>query len=158
MASLPSISASRGGSKVGKKENTRNSNSNDTHKEGCISGWLDTYVGCSRCCPAAWLVVLAVILMHSSQVLSSSAGNDPAAPLPAGWTARKIYGAVRYYREAISPTQPARCTYKPSCSTYAVQALHRHGALRGTFLLATRLLRCRPGVARRRGYHDPVPH
>ncbi|WOT40646.1 membrane protein insertion efficiency factor YidD [Streptomyces coeruleorubidus] len=68
-----------------------------------------------------------------------------------------MYTAVRHYRVAISPTRRACCTYTPTCSTYAVQALHQHGALDGGRLILTRLLRCRPRAARRRGFHDPVP-
>ncbi|MFF3691051.1 membrane protein insertion efficiency factor YidD [Streptomyces sp. NPDC002187] len=68
-----------------------------------------------------------------------------------------MYGAVRHYRVAVSPRRPACCPYTPSCSTFAVKALHRHGALRGALLTLGRLLRCRPGAARRRGFHDPVP-
>ncbi|MEV6978890.1 membrane protein insertion efficiency factor YidD [Kitasatospora sp. NPDC093806] len=82
---------------------------------------------------------------------------DPAAPVPEGFAAGVLYGAVRYYRTEISPKRPACCPYTPTCSTYAVQALHRHGALRGARLTAGRLLRCRPGVTRRGGGVDPVP-
>ncbi|MFF8017886.1 membrane protein insertion efficiency factor YidD [Streptomyces sp. NPDC007929] len=57
----------------------------------------------------------------------------------------------------VSPTRSACCPYTPTCSTYAVQALHRHGALRGGRLVLSRLLHCRPGAARRRGRLDPVP-
>ncbi|MFB7471493.1 membrane protein insertion efficiency factor YidD [Kitasatospora sp. NPDC056184] len=82
---------------------------------------------------------------------------DPAAPPPRGLAAGVLYGAVRHYRTEISPKRAACCPYTPTCSTYAVQALHRHGALRGARLTAGRLLRCRPGVARRGGGVDPVP-
>jgi putative membrane protein insertion efficiency factor len=79
---------------------------------------------------------------------------DPAAPVPDGVVAAGLYGAVRYYRARVSPRRAPCCPYTPSCSTYAVQALHRHGALRGARLTAGRLLRCRPGTA---GGADPVP-
>ncbi|WP_286158489.1 membrane protein insertion efficiency factor YidD [Streptomyces sp. CB03911] len=79
---------------------------------------------------------------------------DPAAPVPDGVLAAGMYGAVRYYRTRISPARAPRCPYTPSCSTYAVQALHRHGAVRGARLTAGRLLRCRPGT---KGGSDPVP-
>jgi uncharacterized protein len=51
---------------------------------------------------------------------------------------------VRVYRRAISPGLPARCKYHPSCSAYAVEAIRRHGILRGAVLAAWRLLRCNP--------------
>ncbi|MEU9132521.1 membrane protein insertion efficiency factor YidD [Kitasatospora sp. NPDC048540] len=82
------------------------------------------------------------------------AAADPAAPVPRGAAAAGLYGAVRFYRTRISPNRRPCCPYTPSCSTFAVQALHRHGALRGARLTAGRLLRCRPGTE---GGHDPVP-
>ncbi|MGW6917023.1 membrane protein insertion efficiency factor YidD [Kitasatospora sp. NPDC054939] len=116
--------------------------------------------GCDACLitliPA---MVAAGLRFAAGSVLSGrrrAAGADPSAPVPDGFAAGALYGAVRYYRTEISPTRPACCPYTPSCSTYAVQALHRHGALRGARLTAGRLLRCRPGVARRGG-PDPVP-
>ena len=51
---------------------------------------------------------------------------------------------VRLYRRSISPALPARCKYHPSCSAYAVEAIRRHGVLRGAVLAAWRLLRCNP--------------
>ena len=51
---------------------------------------------------------------------------------------------VRLYRRSLSPGLPARCKYHPSCSAYAVEAIRRHGILRGAVLAAWRLLRCNP--------------
>ncbi|MGW3727270.1 membrane protein insertion efficiency factor YidD [Streptomyces sp. NPDC000851] len=82
---------------------------------------------------------------------------DPAAPTPRGAAARALYSAVARYRHEISPKLPARCPYTPTCSTYAIKALHRHGALRGGMLTLGRLLRCTPERAWRRGGLDPVP-
>jgi putative membrane protein insertion efficiency factor len=61
---------------------------------------------------------------------------------------------VRGYQVAISPILPASCRYYPSCSAYAVEALERHGALRGTWLAVRRVARCHPF---RPGGYDPVP-
>ncbi|MDR0533831.1 MAG: membrane protein insertion efficiency factor YidD [Verrucomicrobiales bacterium] len=68
--------------------------------------------------------------------------------------------AVRFYQVALSPLKPliggsmGCCRYSPSCSTYAIEALRRHGAWRGGIMAARRILRCHPwGSA---GY-DPVP-
>jgi putative membrane protein insertion efficiency factor len=58
------------------------------------------------------------------------------------------------YQRAISPTLPPMCRYEPTCSHYAREAVERHGALRGTWLAARRLARCRPLGGR--GW-DPVP-
>lgn len=62
--------------------------------------------------------------------------------------------AVRGYQVSISPLLPATCRYHPSCSSYAIEAFERHGALRGGWLAARRILRCNPFVA---GGYDPVP-
>jgi putative membrane protein insertion efficiency factor len=61
---------------------------------------------------------------------------------------------VRGYQLAISPLLPASCRYYPSCSAYAVEALERHGALRGSWLAMKRIARCHPF---RPGGYDPVP-
>ena len=61
---------------------------------------------------------------------------------------------VRGYQVAISPLLPPSCRYFPSCSAYAVEALEKHGALRGSWLAARRILRCNPF---RPGGFDPVP-
>ncbi|MER7958479.1 membrane protein insertion efficiency factor YidD, partial [Streptomyces sp. NPDC096030] len=86
-----------------------------------------------------------------------AAGGPPPAPRPQGRVAGALHAGVQHYRTEISPTRPPCCPYTPSCSTYAVTALRRHGALRGGRLTVARLLRCRPAAARRRGFTDPVP-
>ena len=53
-------------------------------------------------------------------------------------------GPIRLYQRVISPALPARCKYHPTCSEYAVEAIRRHGVLRGLVLAAWRLLRCNP--------------
>lgn len=61
---------------------------------------------------------------------------------------------VRGYQVSISPLLPSSCRYFPSCSAYAIQALERHGALKGSWLAARRILRCHPFTP---GGYDPVP-
>lgn len=51
---------------------------------------------------------------------------------------------VKFYRKFISPLFPPCCKYYPTCSTYALEALRMHGALKGTALAAVRILRCNP--------------
>ncbi|WP_375769292.1 membrane protein insertion efficiency factor YidD [Archangium gephyra] len=61
---------------------------------------------------------------------------------------------IRFYRRFLSPLLPPACRFHPSCSSYALQALHKHGALRGLRLTVWRLLRCQPFHP---GGFDPVP-
>jgi putative membrane protein insertion efficiency factor len=68
--------------------------------------------------------------------------------------ADRMVAAVRVYQRQISPKRPPCCRFTPTCSSYAVEALERHGARRGAWLTVRRLVRCRPGVA---GGADPVP-
>ena len=61
---------------------------------------------------------------------------------------------VRAYRLVLSPWVGHGCRYQPTCSVYALEALERHGALRGGWLAARRILSCHPWGGH--GY-DPVP-
>ena len=61
---------------------------------------------------------------------------------------------VRLYQLTISPLLPASCRFAPTCSQYAVEALKKHGPLKGSYLTFRRLLRCHPWGGS--GY-DPVP-
>ena len=65
-----------------------------------------------------------------------------------------LIGAVRTYQWTLRPLLGTQCRFHPSCSTYAVEALRTHGALRGSWLSVTRILRCNPWL---RGGYDPVP-
>jgi putative membrane protein insertion efficiency factor len=65
-----------------------------------------------------------------------------------------LISIVRAYQILISPFLPPRCRFEPSCSRYAVAALERHGALRGTRLAIGRVFRCHP---LHDGGFDPVP-
>lgn len=61
---------------------------------------------------------------------------------------------VRFYKGAISPMLPPSCRYTPTCSEYALEALRKHGPLRGSWLAIKRICRCHPWGGS--GY-DPVP-
>lgn len=68
--------------------------------------------------------------------------------------ARALILPIRGYQRFISPLFPPVCRFYPSCSTYAVQALQTHGALRGLWLAVRRIARCHPFHP---GGLDPVP-
>lgn len=61
---------------------------------------------------------------------------------------------VKFYQGAISPMFPAACRYTPTCSQYAIEALRKHGPVKGTWLAIRRIMRCHPWGGH--GY-DPVP-
>jgi uncharacterized protein len=67
---------------------------------------------------------------------------------------RALIAMLRIYKRWISPLLGPRCRFHPTCSTYAMQAIARYGALRGSWLTLRRLLRCHPLHP---GGHDPVP-
>jgi hypothetical protein len=60
---------------------------------------------------------------------------------------------LRTYKWAVSPLFPPACRYVPTCSEYAMEAVERFGAFRGSFMALARLLRCHPFA---RGGYDPV--
>lgn len=76
------------------------------------------------------------------------------------WVVGLLTLAIRVYQLTLSPAQTflfgasGGCRYTPTCSAYAVEAFHQHGAFTGTVLTAKRLCRCHPwgGCG-----HDPVP-
>lgn len=51
---------------------------------------------------------------------------------------------LRFYRLVISPLIGSNCRYTPTCSSYAMEALRKHGAIKGTWLAARRVGRCHP--------------
>ena len=65
-----------------------------------------------------------------------------------------LIGFLKLYRLTVSPLYGNVCRYYPSCSAYALRAVEVHGAVKGTYLAARRLLRCHPWTA---GGYDPVP-
>lgn len=61
---------------------------------------------------------------------------------------------INLYRKFLSPILPRSCRFEPSCSQYALEAIERFGAIRGSILSLYRILRCNPFC---RGGYDPVP-
>jgi len=65
-----------------------------------------------------------------------------------------MIGLVRVYQRAISPLFPSTCRYTPTCSSYSIEALKKHGPFKGGWLSLKRFLSCNPWGGH--GY-DPVP-
>ena len=65
-----------------------------------------------------------------------------------------LVGLVKIYQYTISPILPKSCRYTPSCSAYSVEALKKHGPIKGLWLTLKRIVSCNPWGGH--GY-DPVP-
>lgn len=80
-------------------------------------------------------------------------GTDPPARRrsPLAWV---LLSVVAFYRRYVSRLLPPSCRYYPTCSTYAVQAIEIHGAVRGSAMAGKRILSCHPWSP---GGFDPVP-
>lgn len=61
---------------------------------------------------------------------------------------------IRVYQLLISPLLPASCRYTPTCSSYALEALRKHGVFKGGWLALKRIFSCHPWGG---SGHDPVP-
>jgi uncharacterized protein len=60
---------------------------------------------------------------------------------------------IRVYKRFISPILPDSCRFYPSCSQYAIEAIEKHGAVKGGMITTYRILRCNPF---NKGGYDPV--
>lgn len=70
-------------------------------------------------------------------------------------TQKVVLAPIRFYRRILSPLKPyPTCRFSPTCSTYAVGAIERHGAVGGLYLAVRRVLKCHPFHP---GGFDPVP-
>lgn len=65
-----------------------------------------------------------------------------------------LVGLIRIYQLAISPFLPPSCRYTPTCSQYGIDALKKHGPIKGGWLTIKRIASCHPWGGS--GY-DPVP-
>ena len=66
-----------------------------------------------------------------------------------------LLALIRFYQRCISPYTPASCRFRPTCSAYAMEAINKYGALKGSWLAFKRLLRCHPFY--KGDPYDPVP-
>ena len=67
---------------------------------------------------------------------------------------RALIALVKLYRKRISTASAPRCRFAPTCSAYALEALEKYGALKGSIMAIWRILRCNPFC---KGGYDPVP-
>ncbi len=67
---------------------------------------------------------------------------------------RLLTFVIKLYKLVVSPLLPPACRFLPTCSDYAVEAVEKHGALKGSYLALRRMLKCHP---LREGGYDPVP-
>lgn len=65
-----------------------------------------------------------------------------------------IIGFIHFYRKFISPIKPPTCRFYPTCSQYSLEAVKRFGAIKGSYLMIKRILKCQPFHS---GGFDPVP-
>jgi putative membrane protein insertion efficiency factor len=68
--------------------------------------------------------------------------------------AKLLRGLIRLYQLLLSPFWGAQCRFHPTCSCYAMEALEKHGAIKGLALSVYRIVRCNPWAD---GGLDPVP-
>ena len=70
------------------------------------------------------------------------------------YAVKAVCALIRVYQVTVSPLLGPRCRFHPNCSSYAIEALHRHGPFAGLWLALRRLGRCQPWGGS--GF-DPVP-
>ena len=57
---------------------------------------------------------------------------------------RVLLFLISFYQRSISPAFPGKCRFRPTCSAYAIEAIEKYGAVKGTYLSLRRILRCHP--------------
>ena len=67
---------------------------------------------------------------------------------------KAVIWCIRYYQKYVSPWKGYHCPYTPTCSNYAIEAIEKHGMIKGGLLALWRILRCNPFS---HGGYDPVP-
>ncbi|UOO37604.1 membrane protein insertion efficiency factor YidD [Oscillospiraceae bacterium CM] len=65
-----------------------------------------------------------------------------------------VIAMIRFYRRNISPLTKPSCRFVPTCSAYALEAVEKYGARKGTWMAVKRIFRCHPF---HEGGYDPVP-
>ena len=70
---------------------------------------------------------------------------------------RLLLALIRAYQRNISPLRPPCCRFIPTCSQYALEAVEKYGAVKGSWLALRRLARCHPFHRQESVEYDPVP-
>lgn len=65
-----------------------------------------------------------------------------------------VMAFIKFYQKYISPLTPPSCRFYPTCSHYGLEAVEKHGAVKGIWLAILRILKCHPF---HKGGFDPVP-
>lgn len=68
-----------------------------------------------------------------------------------------LLALIRFYRTRISPYTKPSCRFIPTCSEYAMEAIEKYGAAKGSWLAAKRIAKCHPFHRRGYDFYDPVP-
>ena len=92
--------------------------------------------------------------LTTTNATNLSQDEKPALPYNGNLLTTALILPIRFYQRFISPLTPPSCRFTPTCSQYAVEALRKHGPVKGLYLAIRRILRCHPWG----GYgYDPVP-
>lgn len=86
--------------------------------------------------------------------LGHPSASTGAVSVPARAARHVVVALLLAYKAGISPALPTCCKFQPTCSVYAREAVERFGVIRGLWMAAKRIFRCRPFAP---GGHDPVP-
>ena len=70
------------------------------------------------------------------------------------WPAKIVVMLLRIYKAVLSPFLGQNCRFQPGCANYAMEAVERHGVIRGAWMAIKRIGRCHPWHD---GGYDPVP-
>ena len=100
-------------------------------------------------------VEFSVLLGEVSRAFEVIAQKMRSGDIGGPWRLRAdaVVLLLRVYKWLVSPWLPPSCRYVPTCSEYAMEAVERYGAVRGSWMAMMRVLRCHPFV---KGGYDPV--
>lgn len=82
--------------------------------------------------------------IESAQKFNRNSRSSDSDSLTKNPVSRGFIALIRWYQRTISAGTPRRCKYQPTCSQYAVEAIQKHGSIKGTLLSSWRILRCNP--------------